>query len=481
MTERFELLSQLGKGGMGVVWKARNRESGDIVAVKLVHSLYADDPDYIARFEREVEVARRIDSPYVVKVLGYDRQDSVPYMAMEYVEGPSLRELLKDKGKLPWNDEAPPFSRPAPGAKRLIRQIAEGLAAAHAAGVIHRDIKPSNILIAVDGTAKLADFGIARAMDMTRLTGSSTMLGTPAYMSPDGGTTAQSDLYALGVVAYEMLAGAPPFVGDSQQQVLLKHLREPPDLEKLPAGARNLTGWLLEKEARRRPPSAAALVAVLDGTDSASKTAAGGRRWRPVALVAGPSMLGVVGIIAAILVFGGGGNGTNVVTPGVTETPTALARAVTTATTPIADEATASPTPTPTPATSPIPPTSTLVPPTATRTPLPPTATSAPTATPTFSPDPEWRLSYSCVDPGGFRGFPGPWAVTVRYQAPSAGRVTYHQVPGGVGYLPPNADSGWWYAGSTAPGGEMVFFFDSKGLLKNQLYVRSGACVDGSP
>ena len=150
MTERFELLSQLGKGGMGTVWKARDTESGEVIALKLLHSIYVDDADYVARFEREVEVSQRIVSPNVVRVLGYGKRDGVPYVAMEYVDGPSLREMVRDLGPLPWEEVKP-----------ILRQIAEGLGAAHAAGVIHRDVKPSNILLDGAGHAYLSDFGIA--------------------------------------------------------------------------------------------------------------------------------------------------------------------------------------------------------------------------------------------------------------------------------------------------------------------------------
>lgn len=259
MAERFELLERLGKGAMGAVWKARDVRTGQLVALKLIHAHLADDAGYLARFEREVEVARRIDSPYVVKVLGYGKQDGLPYIAMEYVEGESLRQLLERRKTLPW-----------PEAERLTAQIATGLRAAHEAGVIHRDIKPSNVLITKDGTPKIADFGIARAADLTALTGSSTMLGTPQYMSPDGVASPASDFYALGCVAYELLAGAPPFEGESLQEVLVKHLRDEPDLSRLPAQARELVGGLLAKDAKSRIAAADRVVA--RAPDSTART-----------------------------------------------------------------------------------------------------------------------------------------------------------------------------------------------------------------
>jgi len=253
MDEPFELIELVGRGGMGVVWKARETDTGHIVALKLLHSMFADDPDYVARFEREVEVARRIESPYVVNVVGYGMRDGVPFMAMDFVEGKTLRDLLKERGRLSWDET-----------REIAEQVAKGLDAAHKVGVIHRDVKPSNILITPEGNVKLADFGIARAADLTRLTGGATMLGTPTYMAPENETTTQSDLYALGCVMFEMLVGQPPFTGDTQQQIMLKHLRQQPMLSELPRQARPLVGALLQKNPSRRPRTAADVIALLN-------------------------------------------------------------------------------------------------------------------------------------------------------------------------------------------------------------------------
>ena len=410
VTERFELLSLLGKGGLGAVWKARDSESGEIIALKLLHSIYVDDADYVARFEREVEVSQRIVSPHVVRVLGYGKRDGVPYVAMEYVDGKSLRELVHERGALPWEE-----------AKPILRQIAVGLGAAHAAGVIHRDVKPSNIMIDSAGAVKLADFGIARALDLTRMTGGVTMLGTPAYMSPDMKTTEQSDLYGLGCVLYELLTGAPPFPADSQQQALMRHLRDVPNLEKLPTGARKVTGWLLEKDPRRRPASAAALLGVLDGSSKITRTAVAGgsRRRRPVLIVGGPALVAIAGIVGlAAMLWGGeasdpaqaGVNAdtptstssatrTATVTPPGDETPnaaptiaTVTTMAASTSTQPAITSTLTRPTLTSTATSMPTLTTSassTPQPPTSTATSLPtstPTRTASPTATPTLVP-----------------------------------------------------------------------------------------------
>ena len=254
MTERFTLLEKIGRGGMGVVWRARDEENGSIVAVKLLHSAYSDDPDYVTRFERELELARRIASANVVGVLGYGVREGTPYLVLEYVEGKSLRENLSTHGPYTWDETKP-----------LLIQIAQGLTDAHAAGVVHRDIKPSNILIRSDGVAKIADFGIARGLDLTRVTGTSTLLGTPAYLPPEGPQDERSDLYSLGIVTYELLAGVPPFEGSTYAEVLMAHVRLAPDLERLPAEARPVVGWLLDKDPKLRPQSAAELIDALSG------------------------------------------------------------------------------------------------------------------------------------------------------------------------------------------------------------------------
>ena len=154
---------------MGVVWKARDEETGQIVALKLMREIYAEDADYVARFERELELAKRINSVHVVRVLGFGVRQKMPYLALEFVDGPSLHDALAKHGPYSWAE-----------ASALLAQLAQGLADAHAAGVIHRDVKPSNVLIGPAGVAKITDFGIAKGIDLARMTATSTMLGTPA-------------------------------------------------------------------------------------------------------------------------------------------------------------------------------------------------------------------------------------------------------------------------------------------------------------
>jgi serine/threonine-protein kinase len=295
MTERFTLLEKVGRGGMGVVWRARDEETGQIVALKLLHSAYSDDPEYITRFERELELASRIKSANVVGVIGYGVRDGTPYLALEFVDGQTLRQTLAAHGPYTWDE-----------AKLLLGQVAHGLADAHAAGVFHRDIKPSNILIGSDGVAKIADFGIARGLDLTRVTGTSTLLGTPAYLPPEGPQDGRSDLYSLGIVAYELMAGVPPFEGSTFAELLMAHVRLAPDLEKIPAEARPIVGSLLEKDPNARPQSASELIDALEGQRKVAVLT-------PV--VTGPRVAAAVAILPSAPVWAGPNQYQPVTTP----------------------------------------------------------------------------------------------------------------------------------------------------------------------
>ena len=337
MTERFTLISELGRGGMGVVWKARDEETGQIVALKLLRDTFADDPSYRGRFEHELAIARRITSPHVVKVLGFGARDGAPYIAFEFVDGPSLRQLLIQHGPYSWND-----------VRAMLLQIAEGLADAHATGVIHRDVKPSNVMVDRTGTLKLADFGISRALDMTRVTNTTGLLGTPAYLAPEGPVDARSDLYSLGVVAYEMLAGAQPFEGTSYQEVILAHLTKAPDLTRLPNEARPIIAWLLAKNPAARPESARQLIRVLVGGEPVPAVAPAAGPARPImpagpgyggqppmyaprtSSISAPAVIGVVVIVAILAtvvtvaaIHGGGKTVQAEATPSYTPTPAA--------------------------------------------------------------------------------------------------------------------------------------------------------------
>src|SRR4029079_6815280 len=164
-------------------------------ALKSLRPAFSDDPELVARFQREADAIASIDHPNVVKVLDHGSADGSHYIAMELVDGPTLQQLIRDRGRLSEED-----------ARYLGEQIAAGLAAAHDRGVIHRDLKPANILIDASGTAKVSDFGIAHLASMTQLTRTGEILGTPRYLAPEqisGKVDARTDLYALGLVLYE--------------------------------------------------------------------------------------------------------------------------------------------------------------------------------------------------------------------------------------------------------------------------------------
>ncbi len=252
MAERYELGELLGSGGMGAVWKAHDRETGQTVALKLLHQFIADQPEYLHRFEREAELAARVESPHVVRVLDHGLRQGVPYLAMEYIDGESLRQVLARRSRLPW-----------PEARVIAAGVASALAAAHGAGVVHGDVKPSNILVGGDGTVRLADFGVARPLATSRPGVYTAVFGTPAYAAPDARHDERSDLYSLGVVLYEMLSGRPPFAGDAEALARL-HRTAAPDLALLPDEARELAGWLLAKHPGERPAGAAEVAALLE-------------------------------------------------------------------------------------------------------------------------------------------------------------------------------------------------------------------------
>jgi serine/threonine protein kinase len=211
---RYELIDVIGRGGMGTVYRAMDPVLGRPVAVKLLAGSAADNgPASVARFEREARAAAAVSHPAIVSVYDAGADDGTWFMVMELIMGRSLEAILRADG---------PFD-PA-RAIEIVARVADALAAAHAAGIVHRDIKPANVMVATDGTVKVLDFGIARALDGTTFTQHATVLGTAAYISPEQAlgepADQRSDVYALGCVLYAMLAGRPPFTGDSAAAIL---------------------------------------------------------------------------------------------------------------------------------------------------------------------------------------------------------------------------------------------------------------------
>jgi serine/threonine-protein kinase len=218
--ERYRLEAPLGVGGMAEVWRAHDERLRRPVAVKLMARHLTDNPDFLVRFFSEAQSVARISHPSVVKVLDFGQEDDLPYLVMELVPGGSLA--------LPEGERLLPER-----AVELITQAAEGAGAAHAGGLVHRDIKPANILIDEMGDAKLADFGIASTVSGERMTGTGAAIGSPHYISPErvsgGDATPASDVYSLGIVLYELIAGQRPFEGGNATMIAISHIDQAPE------------------------------------------------------------------------------------------------------------------------------------------------------------------------------------------------------------------------------------------------------------
>jgi len=253
---RYEILGTLGKGGMGIVYRAEDKRLDEVVALKVLRpEVLENDPTLLQRFKEELRLARRITHKNVLRTHDFDvTQDGTPYISMEYLEGVTLKELVQGKGALP-----------AGVGLRVSKQMCAGLNAAHQQGVVHRDIKPHNMLILPEtGELKIMDFGIARRSEMQAdggLTTDGMVMGTPDYMAPEQaqGQPAdfRSDIYALGVVLFEIFTGRLPFQGETLMATVLKHIQEPPpDPRKLnprlPAELAQVILRCLEKDPARR-------------------------------------------------------------------------------------------------------------------------------------------------------------------------------------------------------------------------------------
>lgn len=252
---RYTLLTPIAQGGMGEVWKARDRETGRMVAAKVLRPELSGEELSLSRLRIEARNAMRIQHPNIASVLDSGEEDGRGWIVMELVEGRPLTDYLRGGARVPVEDLVP-----------VVIQVALALDAAAAAGVVHRDIKPANILIRPDGVVKLTDFGISRTSDQANLTAAGMVMGTAQYLPPEQamGETATSsgDLYALGVIAYEAAAGRRPFTGATQVDIAFSHVNDPvPALpEDVPLPFAKVVLHLLEKDPHRRPTTGAALV-----------------------------------------------------------------------------------------------------------------------------------------------------------------------------------------------------------------------------
>ncbi len=218
---RYEIIRRLGSGGMADVFLARDTHLGREVAIKVLYQRYADDNEFVARFRREAQSAAGLNHPHIVSIYDRGEADGSYYIAMEYLEGRSLKQVISERGPL----------EPAL-AIDISEQILQALQFAHENNVIHRDIKPHNIIINSRNQVKVTDFGIARAGSAARMTETGSIIGTAQYLSPEqakGLAVEQgSDLYSLGIVLYEMLTGQVPFEGENPVAIALKHLSDAP-------------------------------------------------------------------------------------------------------------------------------------------------------------------------------------------------------------------------------------------------------------
>src|SRR4051795_9068555 len=272
--DRYRLEQRIAGGGMGEVWRAPDARLGRRVAVKVLKPEYAADPHFVERFRNEARHTASLSDPGIANVFDYGEVGDKAYLVMEFVDGEPLSTVLARDGRL----------TPA-SALDIVGQAALALQAAHEAGVIHRDVKPGTILIRPDGVVKVTDLCIARVVDAAPVTQTGMVVGTAAYLSPEQAsgrsTTPASDIYSLGVVAYECLSGERPFRADSAVGVAMAHATAtPPPLPKdVPPLVADFVMRAMEKDAARRQPSAGdfgrtalALAGSLRDTDDASES-----------------------------------------------------------------------------------------------------------------------------------------------------------------------------------------------------------------
>src|SRR3954468_11811813 len=258
---RYELGEEIGRGGMADVFLAHDRLLDRRVAVKVLLPEFASDAISVERFRREAQAAAGLNHPHIVAVYDWGEEDDTSFIVMEYVPGQTLRQIMQSYGSLGPMDAA-----------RIAADIADALSFAHAHGVVHRDVKPGNVLVTPQGQVKVTDFGIARAETSEPLTKTGAVLGTATYFSPEQAQgfplDGRSDVYALGVVLYEMLTGDAPFIASTPVSVAYKHVRETPAppssiVPDLPATMDHIVLTAMAKDVEQRYPSAQDLRADL--------------------------------------------------------------------------------------------------------------------------------------------------------------------------------------------------------------------------
>jgi eukaryotic-like serine/threonine-protein kinase len=291
---RYELDSRIAIGGMGEVWEATDHVIGRTVAIKILKDEYMGDPGFLERFRAEARHAALVNHEGIASVFDYGEEDGSAFLVMELVPGEALSTILEREGSLSTDKTLD-----------IVAQTASALQAAHAAGLVHRDIKPGNLLITPDGRVKITDFGIARIADQVPLTATGQVMGTVQYLSPEQASghpaSPATDIYSLGIVAYECLAGKRPFTGESQVAIAMAQINEePPPLPPTVAQpVQNLVMAMIAKKPEERPASAAAVA----------RAATALRRGDVAAAAAAvPAIAGVVGAtndVTQLLAAGG--------------------------------------------------------------------------------------------------------------------------------------------------------------------------------
>jgi hypothetical protein len=306
----YELLEEIARGGMGVVYRARQVSLGRVVAVKMILGRVAESEEAVERFHREARAAAALDHPNIVAVHASGQHDGRPYFVMAYVEGDNLNDLVRREGL------------PAPRrAAELLRAVAGAVEFAHGHDIIHRDLKPENVLVDRQGRPRVTDFGLACQLELPaagdRLTYEGQVLGTPAYMSPEQAMTRHesigpaTDVYSLGGILYFLLTGRPPFQGRSATEVLCRVVTQAPTPprqlnRRAPADLEAVCLRCLEKDPERRYPSAEALAAALGAAARAAAPGPLGRRWsRRIGV--GLAVVALLGIAAGVWVASSGG------------------------------------------------------------------------------------------------------------------------------------------------------------------------------
>jgi serine/threonine protein kinase/CheY-like chemotaxis protein len=272
---RYEWLELLGRGGMGVVFKARDLVLDEIVAIKILYGHVADDDGaVVARFKREISLNRKVKHPNVARMYDFGTSDGHPYITMEFVPGKDLQTLILEEGRI-----APARALP------ILRQICMGTQSAHEQGIVHRDLKSQNIIIGEGDRVSILDFGLARGLVDEKLTLDAVVLGTPHYISPEQAmgqpADARSDIYSLGIIAFEMLAGVLPFTADSALGIAMKQISEavPGNLSLYPdvsPGLREAVHRALEKRREDRFQSASDLDAAFARVETEKPSLAAG-------------------------------------------------------------------------------------------------------------------------------------------------------------------------------------------------------------